>query len=225
VPNTNCLEHRQCPQCQQTDRFDITATATFRLLDDGTEYHGDVEYDEDNAAACPDCGWSGKWGETQMKLCMHCQEPVLIRVSDQLLVHADEDEDPSVEDYGWVQCSGGETNADLAPPPPATKQRFWASWLQPTEDYRAVTFPPNEAIIGYWCSGYASGANDEAVPILCAVVDAADEEAAAEAVKKDWPEWPEWRFIEPRHPDFKPGDRFPIESEWMQKRFNHKPTT
>lgn len=157
-----------------------------------------------------------------MQLCVHCQEPVLVRASDQLLVHADEDEDPAGEDYGWVQCSGGETHAELPPPPPpAPKQRFWASWLQPTEDYRAVTFPPNEAIIGYWCSGYGSDKDDCAVPILCAVIDAENEEAARTAVLKDWPAWKEWRFIEERNPDFKPGDRFPIdESEWMQERFN-----
>lgn len=177
MSNTNCLENRQCPQCKQTYRFDITATATFRLVDEGTEYHGDVEYDEDNEVTCPDCEWTGKWGATDT-----------------------------------------EKPADTAP-----KQRFWASWLQPTEDYRAVTFPPNEAIIGYWCSGYASGANDESIPILCAVIDAENEEAARAAVLKDWPEWTEWRFIEPRNPDFKPGDRFPIDSEWMQERFNPKP--
>ena len=177
MSNTNCLENRQCPQCEQTERFKITATTVFELYDDGTGDHEDVEYDEESYARCPDCGWEGKWGDTN-------------------------------------------TENQAATTDTAPKQRFWVSWLQPTEDYRALTFPPNESIIGYWCSGYASGANDESIPILCAVVDAADQEAAAEAVKKDWPEWQEWRFIEERDADYKPGDRFPIDGcEWMQERF------
>ncbi len=172
--NTNCLENRACPKCGQTEHFDVVATSVFRLLDSGTDHHRDVEYGEDSATECPDCGWHGKWGETA--------------VTTEVL-------------------------------PTAVKRRFWVSWLQPTDDYRAVTFPPNEAIIGYWCSGY-DGPGEVEIPILCAVVDAADEEAAAEAVRKDWPEWTAWRFIQERSPSYRPGDRFPIDVEWMQKRFN-----
>lgn len=217
--NDNCLEGRHCPKCFQSERFKITATSVFELFDDGTGDHEDVEYDEDSYTRCTECGWEGKWGETVPAKCIHCGEPVIHRPADGELVHMDEDEDPAAEDYGWGQCSGGATMVEL--PQPTPKQRYWASWLQPTEDYRAVNFPPNEAIIGYWCSGYGSDKDDCAVPILCAVIDAENLEAARTAVLRDWPEWKEWRFIEEREPDYQPGDRFPIdESEWMQERFN-----
>lgn len=61
MSNTNCLEGCACPKCGQEDCFDVEATSTFRLIDNGTEYHTDVEYDDDSEASCPDCAWSGKW--------------------------------------------------------------------------------------------------------------------------------------------------------------------
>ena len=61
--NVNCLSGKRCPKCGQADRFFITATSVFELVDDGTSYHGDVEYDESNRASCPKCDFSGTWGE------------------------------------------------------------------------------------------------------------------------------------------------------------------
>lgn len=89
---------------------------------------------------------------------------------------------------------------------PQAITRYWASWIQRKDDYRPLTYPPNEAILGWWCTGY----DNEGWPIICALVEAADEEAAAEAVKKDWPEWVEWRFLDATKPDYLPSrDRFP----------------
>lgn len=95
--------------------------------------------------------------------------------------------------------------------------RFWLSWVQVSNDMRPLTYPPNEAIMGWWCSGYDSDDNY----ILCAVVDAADAEAAKAAIARDWPEAAdaEWRFCEPQSPNWRPAERFPL-SPWMQKRFS-----
>jgi hypothetical protein len=93
-------------------------------------------------------------------------------------------------------------------------KRFWASWIQPTDDHRPLTFPPNEGVLGWWCSGYDR--HDEA--ILCAVILAENEDEAFKIVEKDWPEIQEWRFIDQREDDFKPSDRF-VMSDWMEERF------
>ena len=95
----------------------------------------------------------------------------------------------------------------------ATMHRYWISWIQPGDDYRPLTFPPNEQILGWWCSGY--DADDNAT--LCAVVSAANDEDAQDAVRTDWPEAEQWRFISQREEGFMPGDRFVLEP-WMKER-------
>lgn len=97
--------------------------------------------------------------------------------------------------------------------------RFWMRWIQPTEDYRPLTCPPNTAILGWWCSGYDSKDN----AFICAAVEAEDEDKAWEAVRKDWPEADDssGAFCESKEDDFKPGDRFPIDG-WMIERFERK---
>lgn len=37
---------------------------------------------------------------------------------------------------------------------PKPRNRWWLSWVQTTEDVRPLTDPPNENILGWWCSGY-----------------------------------------------------------------------
>ena len=89
-------------------------------------------------------------------------------------------------------------------------KRFWMSWVQPTEDYRPLTFPPNEAIRGWWNTGFD---NDDYATIV-AVVDAPSQEEAWDEVRKDWPE-AVYRFQhEGTYPE---GDRFPL-SVWMLTR-------
>ncbi len=96
--------------------------------------------------------------------------------------------------------------------------RFWISWCQPTRDYRPITFPPNDAIIGWWCSGEYEGGNT-----LCAVVDAKSESEACRTIQRDWPEAAidGIRFCEVKPNDWKPSDRFPI-TGWMIDRFDKK---
>ena len=100
--------------------------------------------------------------------------------------------------------------------------RFWNSWVQRTEDYRPLNDPPNEAILGWWCSGY----DPEDNATLCAAVDAPDASKACLAIFAEWPEAKNemrakgWRIY--RHglgDDWLPGDRFPL-SDWMEERFD-----
>jgi len=107
------------------------------------------------------------------------------------------------------------TSADIAPPEGSSKTRYWVSWYQPTEDYRPLSDPPNQNILGWWCSG--SRLSDDA-RTLCAVVLAVDEEHAKTAVTVDWPEAVQWRFVEEKSIDFVPGDRFPIGDGWERQR-------
>ncbi len=94
-----------------------------------------------------------------------------------------------------------------------TIKRFWISWYQPTEDYRPLTYPPNNVIFGYWCSGSV----DETNWTLCALVDAHNVTKAKEVICKDWPEAIEWRFVEQKSSDWLPNDRFPLK-DWMRER-------
>lgn len=89
---------------------------------------------------------------------------------------------------------------------------FWISWEQPTEDYRPLTYPPNPAILGWWCSGSGEG-----YFTLCAYVEAENEAAAEEAVLKDWPEIEHWRFCQGRD-HYEPSDRFPVDDGWAAER-------
>lgn len=94
-------------------------------------------------------------------------------------------------------------------------RRFWVSWVQPTEDYRPIQHPPNDSVLGWWCSGYNNNGN----ATLVALIEADNEQSAEGVIKKDWPEWNEWRFIEERSNDWRPGDRFPL-SDWMKPRIS-----
>lgn len=95
----------------------------------------------------------------------------------------------------------------------ATVANYWISFIQPTEDYRPMTHPPNEQILGWWCSGYDSDDN----PVLCALVRASSDLAAKLAIAKDWPEAMGWRFCNEKPDGWLPGDRFPL-ADWMQAR-------
>ncbi|MEI1732113.1 hypothetical protein V8P91_17185 [Acinetobacter baumannii] len=102
-----------------------------------------------------------------------------------------------------------------------TAKTYWCSWYQPTLDHRPLNYPPNEQIIGWWCSGYAMDDNgDFTISTLCAWVKAKSEEDVIKAVNKDWPEitsLDQFRFCE-EHP-FVSNERFSIESyDWMKQR-------
>jgi len=52
-----------CPKCKRGDALQIVATTTVRLYPDGTEDHGDHEWDDASGASCRECDWSGNVGE------------------------------------------------------------------------------------------------------------------------------------------------------------------
>lgn len=95
---------------------------------------------------------------------------------------------------------------------------WWLSWVQPTPDYRPLTDPPNEAILGWWCTGFDS--EDHA--ILCAAVIGKTEAAAKKLVAKDWPESrsASWRFCQLLD-SLELSDRFLL-SEWAKERFERE---
>lgn len=101
-------------------------------------------------------------------------------------------------------------------------KRFWISWVQKSDDYRPIHYPPHENILGWWCSGY----DENDTPVLCAAVQVKSESEIMAVIESEWPEAGEyvdtnggWRFIESKSNDWKPSSRFPF-SDWMIKRFN-----
>lgn len=98
-------------------------------------------------------------------------------------------------------------------------KRYWCSWVCSEEDHRPINYPPNEKVLGWWCSG--EGPDGET---LCATIEGEDEESVAESIRVDWPEFDgEFRFIDEAGADYVPGNRFPL-SGWMKSRFHPAPT-
>lgn len=97
-------------------------------------------------------------------------------------------------------------------------RRYWLSFYFKAEDYRPLTYPPREGILGYWSSGIRCA--DDATT-LCILVEAESEAHAKEIIAPDWPESKtadcEWRFIEERDRNWLPNDRFPL-ADWSVKR-------
>lgn len=96
--------------------------------------------------------------------------------------------------------------------------RFWLSWEQPSEDYRPISYPPNEAILGWWCTGLVGTIKPlGSLATLSALVAAETEELAWAAVKQDWPDMGDRRFSVERSGEWIPTDRFALQS-WMISR-------
>jgi hypothetical protein len=55
MTNTNCLENIKCPACGNEESFRIAAKTIATVTDDGTEEHGDMEWDDDSYAECTAC--------------------------------------------------------------------------------------------------------------------------------------------------------------------------
>lgn len=93
---------------------------------------------------------------------------------------------------------------------------FWLSWWEKSHDYRPLTYPPHQPVLGWW----KSGENEEAASIV-AMVAAESEDAAWSAIDLDWPllECRDKRFCEQVEKGKLPSDRFPL-SDWMKERFN-----
>jgi hypothetical protein len=95
--------------------------------------------------------------------------------------------------------------------------RFWMSWYCYDEDHRPLMYPPNEGILGWWCSGYGENNGKDAVTI-CAMVEAKTENEAWSAVLIDWPGIDK-RFCEPQEKDeWRISNRFQL-ADWMIPRF------
>lgn len=94
------------------------------------------------------------------------------------------------------------------------KNRCWISWYTDQEDHRPIHYPPNEKVLGYWCTGHEGDYS-----ILCALVKATTREAALSVLEIDWPEIAreEIRFCNFHGSDFTLSDRFPL-SDWMVDR-------
>lgn len=68
MPNTNCLEGIECPECGQKDLFKIAAVVIVEVTDDGTEDQGgDYELHENSYCECPACGHRGKLADFTIK--------------------------------------------------------------------------------------------------------------------------------------------------------------
>lgn len=117
-------------------------------------------------------------------------------------------------------CPNGRAVKKLRPKEPRVPQtksgltRFWMSWEERSKDYRPLKSPPNKAVLGWWCSGYAG---DGSHSMLVAWVEAKNERDAKKAIAQDWPGKRTWRFIETREPDWRPSDRFPL-ADWTKER-------
>lgn len=59
MTNSNCLEGIACPACGNEDRLRIAGTTVFTVTDEGTEDHGDILWDDDSYARCPECDREG----------------------------------------------------------------------------------------------------------------------------------------------------------------------
>ena len=61
--NTNCLYNIACPKCGAFDSFSIQVTAITKFTDNGSEYIGDTEWDDESPIACCECQHMGKVGD------------------------------------------------------------------------------------------------------------------------------------------------------------------
>lgn len=60
MPNDNALQGITCPNCGQADEFQITATATFDVTDEGTGDYTGVEWDDNSPITCQKCNRMGR---------------------------------------------------------------------------------------------------------------------------------------------------------------------
>jgi hypothetical protein len=57
--NQNCLEDIACPHCGNRERFSVEVTTHMEIVDDGTDDHGDTEWDDESHCRCCDCNEDG----------------------------------------------------------------------------------------------------------------------------------------------------------------------
>ena len=60
--NVNVLLGWKCPECGQTEDFEVAARCWVRLSDDGTEDADSFEWSDTDAAICRGCDYTGQVG-------------------------------------------------------------------------------------------------------------------------------------------------------------------
>lgn len=94
---------------------------------------------------------------------------------------------------------------------------FWISWYQRTSDYRPLSFPPNQRVLGWWKTGEVS---DNSFTLV-SLVKAKSEDDAKMSILIDWPEAKDnWRFCDEKE-NTSLSDRFQL-SDWMEERINNE---
>ena len=59
MTNSNCLHGLSCPRCGNDSRLTIEVTTLARVTDDGAEAFGDMHWDANSFAECPQCHHEG----------------------------------------------------------------------------------------------------------------------------------------------------------------------
>jgi ribosomal protein S27E len=63
MTNTNCLAGISCPNCGNDSVVYIETRTLAVVTDDGAETFGDMEWDADSYAECPECKHRGTVGQ------------------------------------------------------------------------------------------------------------------------------------------------------------------
>ena len=63
MTNSNCLQGIACPQCGNDAMISIEVWTLAVVTDDGAETYGDMQWNSDSYAECPDCEHCGTLGE------------------------------------------------------------------------------------------------------------------------------------------------------------------
>ena len=59
MANENCLSNMCCPNCSSEEPFVIGIHTLMRMFDDGSDVHGNIEWDKESSCSCENCKHSG----------------------------------------------------------------------------------------------------------------------------------------------------------------------
>jgi hypothetical protein len=59
MTNINCLAGMQCPKCRSFGPFNIAVKTMMKVFDNGTDGHGDKDWDTGSFCECCECEFSG----------------------------------------------------------------------------------------------------------------------------------------------------------------------
>lgn len=73
--NTNTLRDIVCPQCGNTDRFEVQVRAVATIIDNGAQDYTEPMWEDDAGTTCSQCGHVGDWHDFQdNKVLVPCSE-------------------------------------------------------------------------------------------------------------------------------------------------------